>query len=146
MGDRGEWFPQVMHEAHAALIRELAAVEECVAAGSTSSGTETQRRLVDLRSKLVNHFAFEEKDGYMVSVLGRAPHLDHVVKELLEQHRQLADALDALIGEAKQVAEGSLDDGFRSRVQEWIVRIRRHEKRENGLIQEAYNRDIGTQD
>jgi hypothetical protein len=41
---------------------------------------------------------------------------------------------------------GGSGPALRQEVRAWIERVRQHEARENDLVQEAFNRDIGTED
>jgi hypothetical protein len=49
-----------------------------------------------------------------------------------------------LIEQAK--AATSLDDSFREEVRGWVERVRQHAARENELVQDAFNLDIGAED
>jgi hypothetical protein len=97
-----------------------------------------------LQVHLREHFRFEEKDGYMEAVRQRQPHRDREIAQLLEEHRQLAQSLDALRLDMR-VADG-LSDSLRESVRAWVERVRHHEAHENRLVQEAFNLDISAED
>jgi hypothetical protein len=67
-----------------------------------------------------------------------------VVQELLGQHRQIAQTLDALFQEIRTAR--TLPDGFGERVRTWVKQVRLHEARENQLVQEAYYSSNATGD
>jgi hypothetical protein len=72
------------------------------------------------------------------------PRFERTIQELADEHVQLAQSLDALIGAAATARV--LDDGLREQVRLWIDFIRRHEKRENDLVQDAFNLDVSAED
>jgi hypothetical protein len=129
-------FADALHEAHADLFRNLLQLEESVRLGSSESQPELSIRLGNVRTHLSEHFRFEEQDGYMAPLLKEEPQIGPVVQELLDEHRQLAEALDALLQEVS--AAQSLSEGFPERVRAWVKHVRQHESRENSLVQEVY--------
>ena len=143
MANRSKSFAERMYEAHAALMREITDLEAWATAGSASSPNHGHERLVALRAKVLAHFAFEENSGYMAEVLKDAPHLDQIVEELLEQHRQLAGGLDALIDECRGWSGADPDIKFFHKARNWIDLVRSHESREDSLVQAASNQDMG---
>ena len=129
-------FAEALHEAHADLFRDLLQLDESVRLGSGEGQSELSARLEKLRTHLIDHFRFEEQDGYMAPLLKEEPRIGPVVQELLDEHRQLAEALDALLHEVSAVQ--SLREGFPERVRAWVKHVRQHESRENSLVQEVY--------
>jgi len=80
----------------------------------------------------------------MDAVRKQEPRLERTVQALGEQHCHLAQALEALT--AKSRSARSLDTGLREEVRRWIDQVRQHEIKENAVVFEAFNLDIGTKD
>ena len=138
-------FADVLHEAHADLFRDLLQLEEFVRLGSGEGPPlDLSTRLQKVRRHLTDHFRFEEQDGYMAPLLKEDPRIGHVVQELLDEHRQLAQALDVLLQEVS--AAQTLREGFPERVRAWVKHVRQHESRENSLVQEVYYSEGATGD
>ncbi len=135
---------EALNRAHASLLKDLQQLEETVRPGSPH-GLETLRARLDaIRAHLAEHFRFEEENGYMNVVRQREPRLDHAVQRLAEEHRELAQSLAVLVGEANTV--GKLDGAFRDKVHHWLQRVRQHEWHENDLIQDALIVDVSAED
>jgi hypothetical protein len=132
-------FSDLMLRAHAALREDLLSIKQAL-----GSPAEARPRLFALRAHVLDHFRQEEQGGYMAPVLERSPQQERTVQRLLGDHRRLARALDALIEEAATAAV--IDDGFRERVWAWADDLRRHEADENVMVEEAFNRDVGSKD
>jgi hypothetical protein len=130
--------------AHAALLENLRRLEEATRPGSAEGLAELCARLTATQVYLLEHFRFEEQDGYMDVVRKREPRLERAVQELAEEHRQLAQSLAALLARARP----ALGPGhsIREAVRDWVERVRRHEARENDLVQNAFGVDIGAED
>ena len=143
MANRSESFAKESYHAHAALMHEITELEAWAGGEWARPPSRGHERLMALRAKLLAHFAFEEDGGYMTQVLEDAPHLDQIVQQLLEQHRQLADGLDALIDECIEWSGADLESQFFHKLRQWIDLVRAHESRENALVQMASNQDIG---
>lgn len=140
-------FREAMHEEHATLGATLRDLDGVLGSHLKGRPAPLVDRLSALRGRLADHFAFEEAGGYMACVLERSPQLHRTVQELLAEHRQLAKSLDALIEAAQAAAAGThLSDGFIEQVKEWAARLRQHEIRETGLVQDATNRDTTAED
>jgi iron-sulfur cluster repair protein YtfE (RIC family) len=129
-------FAEALHEAHTDLLRDLQELEQAVGAGSRESPAELSTRLGKVRMHLADHFCFEEEGGYMAPVLKEEPRLGRVIQELLAQHGQMAQALDALIQEVQRAPTAQAVP--REKIQAWVGQVRHHEARENQLVQEAY--------
>jgi hypothetical protein len=83
----------------------------------------------------------------MSHILTEAPYLDRSARELLAERGRLSDHLDSLITAAGGAAPESLvTPVLREQVRQWVLLVRGHEARENRLIQQAWNQDIGTDD
>jgi hypothetical protein len=128
-----------MLRAHAALHEDLQAIKQAL-----STPAEARRQLFALRAHVLDHFRQEEQGGYMAPVLAAQPQQERVVRRLLAEHHRLAIALEELVREAAEAA--AIDDGFRARVCAWAEDLRRHEADENVLVEDAFNRDVGSED
>lgn len=135
---------EALSRAHTALLDDLRKLEAAVGPASESGLLELRDRLGATHAHVTEHFRFEEQNGYMDVVRKREPRLERTIQHLAEEHRQLAGSLDSLIGEANKST--SLGELLRNEVREWIERVRLHESRENDLIQDAFNLDIGAED
>jgi hypothetical protein len=130
--------------AHKALLKDLQALEKAASAAAKKGLPFLRSRLEATRGHIVEHFRFEEQDGYMDIVRKREPRLGHAIDELAKEHGQLLREADLLLKEA--TAATGIDEAMRAKVSEWINHVRRHEARENHLIQDAFNVDIGPED
>ena len=86
----------------------------------------------------------EEQNGYMDAMRKREPRLERTIEQLAAEHGQLKQSLDALVREAG--AATSLSGTLQNEIREWVERVRQHEIRENDLVQDAFNLDIGAED
>jgi hemerythrin-like domain-containing protein len=129
-------FAEALHEAHTDLLRDLQELEKAVSSESREGPAELGARLGKVRTHLTNHFRFEEEGGYMAPVLKEEPRFGRVIEELLAEHSQMAQTLDALIQEVNRAQ--SVQAIPRERVRAWVGQVRHHETRENNLVQEAY--------
>src|SRR5262249_61195710 len=100
-------------------------------------------RLDVVRASIGEHFRFEEENGYMAAVLEIHPHLERMVQHLCEEHGQLLRSLDELRAEGRA---GQLSAAGRARGLAWARAVRRHERSENVLVQDAFNLDLSAED
>ncbi len=127
---------------HVTLRKRIRDLSQAFATGD--SPLQTLDELHALDTLLLDHYALEEKDGYMSEALEVAPHLSRQAMRLEQQHarfcrrmRELArrgDAAAELPDEWKRVG-----DSFRRLARELLV----HEDAENALIYEAF-RELGS--
>lgn len=130
--------------AHVMLMEELRNLDETANAGMVQSLPALRIRLRTVEEQILEHFRFEEENGYMKGVRRGAPHLERAVQQLGEEHCQLAEMLRELLEKARKAM--SLDNGLLDGVRTWVKRVRQHEIRENELIQDAFSLDIGVGD
>lgn len=108
------------------------------------------QRLSQLRDQLALHFALEEAYGYFDDPVDVAPRLSFAAEQLRNEHRQLYMDLTGIV----ERAESLLQSEQLTTLALWLGReylhfdtaMRDHESRENDLIFEAYDTDIGTGD
>jgi len=144
MGTSAISLTRALHRAHTALLEDLRKLEQAVSQPSEETPTGLCVRLAKARAHLTEHFRFEERNGYMDAVSKRDPRFDRTIQQLAEEHRVLARTISELHGEAKE--SSSLKETLRGRVRTWIESVRRHEARENDLVQDAFNMDVGAED
>lgn len=135
---------EAMKQAHAALEQQLSLLEKAVQAASGTSTAELRSILESVRIRLGTHFSLEEDGGYMAAVLKREPSREHAAANLLTEHHLLRELLNSLIETRRSGVY--LDDATRKSVGEWIASVRDHERRENLLVEDVFNRDIGPED
>lgn len=135
---------EALRHAHLALGEDLRKLEAALAPASRKGLAELRAWLTATKVHITEHFRFEEENGYMDAVRQREPRLERNIQHIADEHRQLAEALDALIKASRTAA--SVEDGLCQEVRAWIEHIRQHEARENELIQNAFNLDIGMDD
>jgi hypothetical protein len=133
-----------LSQAHAALLDDLAKLEDATRAIVGDGLGLVCTRLSATRAHVLEHFQFEEKDGYMDKVRKREPRFERTIQELYNEHGRLAQSIDALVEEANAARE--LTDGFRQRIREWIECVRKHEARESRLVLDAFNSEVGAED
>lgn len=102
--------------------------------------------LDDLAGYLTTHFSAEEGPGGLFEVvLAAAPRYSHVVDDLRRQHV-------TLLAEVKRMADPLVDRPARAEtsvlteVEALVKAIEAHEAREERLLQESVERDIGQGD
>jgi hypothetical protein len=133
-----------VQQAHLLLMENLRQLEEIVRAGTETNMQALRSLLSTTYSHVCEHFRLEEKEGFTDETLRRQPRLLRIAEELFEEHRDMRQKLDSLHGEANMASR--LNFELRNMILAWIKQIRRHEIRENDLIQDAMDSDIGTQD
>jgi hypothetical protein len=135
---------EALGQAHKALLTDLQELEQAVLSSSGKCLAELRTRLAQAGAHIIEHFRFEEQDGYMAAVRKGEPRLERTVQELAEEHRQLKQTFDGLMKKTR--AATSLDDALRAEIRGWIEHIHLHERRENDLVQDTFNLDIGAED
>jgi hypothetical protein len=135
---------EALSRAHAALLEDLRKLETAAHPETGKSLAELRAQLSATRTHIAEHFRFEEQNGYMDTVRRREPRLEHEIQQLAEEHRQLMQSLEGLIGQANTAT--GLDNTFQNEVRGWIAHVRQHEARESRLVQDAFNLDISAED
>ena len=134
---------QALRRAHEALRTDLQALEASLARDSAENLAPIRIRLKATQTHLLEHFRFEEQNGYMEKVRNGEPRLEHAIDQLAAEHRQLA-------GDLKSILESTNDtsclESVGHRIREWIAAMRQHEACEDRLVQEAFNFDVGEED
>jgi hypothetical protein len=133
-----------LSRAHQALRNDLQKLRDATEQATDQDIPAIRAHLGATRTHILQHFRFEEQNGYMDRVRKREPRLEHTIEQLAGEHQQLSQALDALIEKANQAS--SLDPDLQERTRQWIAAVRRHEAREDELVQDSFNLDISAED
>jgi hypothetical protein len=138
------WNPlaETLTQAHTRLLEDLHDLQE--ASNAPIELPKLRHCLEKARGHLTELFRLEEQGGYLRSVEEREPFAERAIDNLRGEHRQLAQALDELIGQTATAA--APEPLLRDQVRQWIKEVRRHESRENALVQDAFNLDISAED
>jgi len=126
-------------QTHRALLKSLHALG-VVSQTMTEDRQSLLACLDTTRDRLAEHFRFEEQSGYLASVLEYQPHLKRTVGRLAQEHDELLHCLDELRAEARTSQAVAML--LRQKVSRWIQRVRRHERREDVLVQDAFIVDL----
>ena len=107
-------------------------------------------RLTRLRDQLATHFSLEEAFGYFDDPIDLAPRLSDTAESLLREHRKLQARISELVTFAWALHNrGALKVAFDQVAREFNgfhADLKRHERREQLLILQAYDDDIGVGD
>src|SRR5262245_58739879 len=106
-----------VNRTHEALQEELERLEHAAQAPADAMPLELHNRLELVRARLVEYLRAEEQGGFLKDVLPPDPGPHRAAKELREEHRQLAQALDALIAET---AFAPNDAALREKAARWV--------------------------
>jgi hypothetical protein len=134
---------EALARAHESLLDDLRKLEEVTGQASGEGLAELRVRLGATREHLARHFRFEEQNGYMEAVRKREPRLGRAIEQLAGEHSQLLQTLEAVIAEAGVATR--LGEALREGVRQWAGSVREHEARENELVQDTFNLDIGAE-
>ncbi len=108
---------------------------------------EMASRVRELRDLLAEHFAEEERDGYLSAALAAAPRFSKLAGTLCEQHGQFLERLDHLIARLRDSEPTShYWRASRDEIEGLIFDLRQHEQSENAIVQAAFEDDLGTKD
>jgi hypothetical protein len=106
--------------------------------------------LEDFRDQLATHFALEEAFGYFDDPLDAAPRLSEQAELLRSEHGELFMIICAMVEDAYDLLRYSFNPAAFQELSHRFGRFEEaftdHEARENSLIMEAFNADIGVGD
>lgn len=113
-------------------------------ADGESGADEVVAALNALRAHLHDHFEKEERGGFLEESVTRIPRLAKAVAAVLADHPRLLAEIDGLIdslptGGVSAEAWRSCSAGF----DRFAGHLVAHERRENAVVQEGYNEDLG---
>lgn len=137
-------FVEALRQAHGALLEDLTGLENAAHSSLDTDSAAMLSCLERTRAHILEHFRFEEQNGYMAVALQREPSLARTVEQLRDEHHQLALKLEGLL---EQTRTGQpFGEAIRDQVRSWVESVRQHEARENSLVQYAFNVDFGAED
>jgi len=125
-------------------MENLHKLEKAVRPEAGTSMDEIRNCLEPTYTHLTEHFRLEEKDGFLDDLRRCNPRFERITLELFNEHRDLMWSINEIRGEI--LTESRVNEDLREKIQTWIGQVRRHERRETDLIQEAVDTDIGTKD
>jgi hemerythrin-like domain-containing protein len=106
--------------------------------------------LENFRDQLATHFALEEAFGYFDDPVDAAPRLSEQAESLRSEHGELFMIICAMVEDAYDLLRGAYNAAEFQELAHRFVRFEDafsdHEARENALIMEAFNADIGVGD
>jgi hemerythrin len=109
--------------------------------GATAKPAAMVPLLEQLKALLEEHFAHEEADGGMPSMVsGRAPHLMTQLGSLMNEHEVFMSDVSTLI---ERAARGDEVDAVHAAFRDLASRLHDHESRETDLIMDAFESDLG---
>lgn len=135
-----------VHRQHARIVRHIEDLEERLADAQGSVGSDPMRldvsaRVARLQSELAEHFAEEERVGFVPQALARAPRLSRRARDIVSQHDLLRVALSKV---AAKLGRSTTDwEDVERAFLDFTAALREHEKLENALIDEAFKDDLG---
>jgi iron-sulfur cluster repair protein YtfE (RIC family) len=141
------WYEiDIQHADLGALLDSLAATLGAVANDPNDVGTRVEmlRLLVKLEHQLLEHFDYEEANGYLAEALAVAPRLTRRAKRLRGEHSHFLGRIRTLVNRTRETGESpgswtALATGVRKLTYE----LRFHELEENRLVQDAFMDDLG---
>jgi hypothetical protein len=111
---------------------------------------EAAHVLAALRDQLAMHFALENAYGYLADVVDYAPRLCDRAHAMLAEHDTLFVQCAQLVDRAESIVAHETRDSGRRRLAweffEFQRKFQDHESRENALIMDAFEEDIGVGD
>lgn len=143
---------QVLHaarESREELLRALVALERAIAAPAAGRTAEWLTvvfgALLRLRQAFDQHVVETEgPDALFDEILAAQPRLSHSVKTLADEHAQIRETVDELLGVVHELSQdGPRAEEVREAILALILALARHRQRGADLVYEAYAVDIG---
>lgn len=96
-----------------------------------------------LRCHLRDHFSQEECGGFMEEAVTRIPRLSAAMRSILGQHPALLGQLDRVIAALEPPESPGSWAIAAGDYEAFAAQMTAHERRENAVLQEGYNEDLG---
>jgi DnaK suppressor protein len=109
-----------------------------------AAGVATRVIVEDLASLLPEHFALEEKGGYMTDVLSAAPRFQRRVGSLKREHAVLARQMAELAEHARAAEAPKEWEAVRGEASRFAEALLHHEREEGDLMRAAFADDLGS--
>lgn len=137
---------QKIQEQHRQLASLLEQIESALTQRS-SPINDVVDLIGQLGHQLTKHFQSEEAGGYFEEALDEAPQLFDRANALMLQHPKMTQSARKLVEAADPETDPDLWwQQTTERFEALRVELKKHEREEDRLIQEAYTRDIGSHD
>jgi hemerythrin-like domain-containing protein len=137
----------VEHEALRHVVTALRTVLDWQASADDSARKLSSLRFIaqSFQRHLERLMALKELDGYMSDAVAQMPQLAEKVQTLLAEHDEFEQTMHRLILKLEHVSstDKSKVDAIGQEVEELLVKLDDHHRREAELMQEAYLRDTG---
>ena len=137
---------QHIREEHETLVRLIGELHRALTERDEPVA-DVARLVCSLQEHLAIHFREEEDDGFFDQIVDLAPRFSEQTDELREEHAQLNSELDEL---AKLAGTEAGSDEWWQRLEQGFHHLGKHlmhhEHKENELLQDAYEDDIGSKD
>ena len=142
----------VGHEMHNDLLNQLESINQWwpdlrQASVSAMNAREVMTRLAELRTVLKEHFQFEEAQGLLPGGASADPRFARQAEELMEQHEELLERLNAVVGSVPLVSESPQGWAIaKGHFDEFRKQLEAHERAEIDLLQVASAENLGVGD
>ena len=128
-------------------LRDLLGEMHRIIAGRSESVDNVVKSLDSLIDYLRRHFQHEEDGGFFGEIAALAPRLSERAEEVCREHVELLTAIESFRDTARGgTATGAWWERLNSEFHRLMKDLMHHERREQDLLQEAFNVDIGTGD
>lgn len=143
--DRSKVYQHIRDEHEA--LRQLLGHLHQVLTGRTQMPDHVAEMIASLRKHLTTHFREEEEDGFFDEIVEQAPRLSGQAGQLCEEHISLREAVEELDRvAATKTGSASWWEEVTERFHRLSKKLMHHEHKENELLQDAYENDIGAKD
>lgn len=133
-----------IREKHIALIHTIDELKAGIHAPETSAQT-LQSLSETLRERISNRFTEESEHALFQHLLKTAPRMQREIESLEGDHEELRLQMDALLQLFDE--SGEVDrERFAEQYSSFLQHFSDHERREDDLIQEVYDDDLGSGD
>ena len=131
---------------HHFLNELFAKIDKAIVENNTPRG-EMVVLIDELKTHVLQHFAHEENEGLFKQIVSKAPRLEPEAAILRQQHNDLAAALDGISDQlTTESPQSAIPVGLKADFHDFAAQFMEHEEGENRLLQEAYDRDVGSKE
>jgi len=139
-----------LEDDHIGLNKDIAAIMQLLELEIDKTDFQRWRlrflwNLRDFKNRLLKHFDLEEVGGFMTEVVSIKPEFSAKVGDLKDEHEKISRELDDILMMLKRLEklEGDSMDLIKTRLQQLMTSLGKHENEEHQLLQKAYYRDYG---
>ena len=139
----------IEHEALKHIIGALRTVMDWKPGGDDFSRKLSSLRFIaqSFQRHLERTMAIKEQDGYMAGAIEEMPAVAEKVQALLKEHDEFEESMHRLVLRLDHLAptdKSGIDKSCRD-LEELLMKLEDHDRREANLMQEAFQRDVGGQ-